>query len=75
MVNGWKVAAIIFMVLFILESASIVWLFKIGIDMDKDEMDCAMNICEDYSAYNFDIYSNMCYCYEGGEIFKEVYIK
>jgi len=75
MVNGWKVTAIIFIVLFILESLLIGWAYNYGTESIENETECSYNICDGYDSYYFDDYENVCYCYIDGEIEHQEYIK
>jgi hypothetical protein len=75
MVNGWKVTAIIFILLFIAETSFLIYALNLGIETEKNEYECAYNICGDYQSYNYDDYSDMCYCFENNEIVVERYIK
>ena len=61
----WKILAWTFIILFIVETASVVWLLKIGTDSIKREQQCEINVCGDaqYNSYYFDSPANMCYCY------------
>ena len=58
----WKILAIIFISLFVIESIFLVWIFKIGYNyIEKD--DKCYTICsmdEDYSSYWYE--NNLCYC-------------
>ena len=73
MVN-WKVIAIVFIVLFTLETGLIIWAFNVGTEMIDNEIECAYNICEDYQSYNYDDYESMCYCFEDNEIVSQEYM-
>jgi len=66
--NGWKVTAIIFIILFVLETAFIFWAWDLGATAIENENKCLANICADYSSYYYDGSNKMCYCYEGGDI-------
>lgn len=74
MVNGWKVVAIIFIILFILETASLVFFWRLGTNMIEKETECSVNVCQNYDAFAYDDYAQMCYCYTGNEIALEQYI-
>lgn len=75
MVNGWKITAIIFIVLFILEAALIVWAYQLAIEDVKNESDCAYNICYSYDAYTYNSEWKLCQCYEGERSVKTEYIR
>lgn len=78
--SGWKVVAIIFIILFIVETVGIIWIFKIGNDSINKENECAMDICQmgstynSFDAYQYDSMNNMCYCYKNREILKSKYM-
>ena len=67
-VNGWKVFSIVLLVIVILESCLIVYSISSALAGEERELDCAVNICSGYDSYNFDWYSDMCYCFLDGEI-------
>ena len=68
MVNGWKVTAIIFIILFIFETLLFVWLMSLGLGIIAKESECQINVCDDYDSYYYDDYDEICYCYTDGEI-------
>jgi hypothetical protein len=72
MVNGWKVTAIIFIILFILETLAFVGLLKIGYDEITNENKCSMNVCADYDSYQYN--TGICYCFDNGEIALQEYL-
>lgn len=68
MVNGWKVTAIIFIILFVLSVSSTIALIKIGLNQMEKEEQCS-DTCyslEENSSYYFDI--DTCYCLQGKDI-------
>jgi len=75
MTNGWKVTAIIFMILFILETLAFVGTIFLGVNMINKENECSYNICQGYEAFIYDDYSNVCSCYKQGEVVKQEYLK
>jgi len=72
--DGWKVVAIIFIVLFILETVGVIWLTSIGRGMIKRDYECQINTCDEYDSYLYDDDRRMCYCYTNGELLKQEYI-
>lgn len=68
MTDKWKVVAIIFIVLFILETAAIIFVIKLGIDEYDKETKCALEVCQDYDAYYYEL--DVCNCYTDGEALK-----
>ena len=77
MVNGWKVTAIIFILLFILQTALVVFFINLGMTMVENESECSVNICGDdkYDSYFYDDYEKICYCYTDGEITHQEFMK
>ena len=75
MVNGWKITAIVFIILFILQTLLFGLLIMWGIDSIEKEETCIYNVCDGYDSYAFDDYSNLCYCYENHEVVKQEYIR
>ena len=77
-VNGWwRVTTIILMVLLILGTIFVGWLYSIGTDSINKEMECSFNICGDdnkYDSYNYDMYGEVCYCYIDNEIEYQEYM-
>ena len=75
MVNKWKITAIIFITLFILETIFLVWAISYGTGILEKETECSINICADYEAFYFDDTENVCYCYLDNEIAHQEYVK
>ncbi len=73
-VNGWKVTAIIFIVLFILETIGFVGLMVWGTAILK-ESECIYNICSGADAYVYYESSEVCECYINHELIKSEYMK
>lgn len=72
MVNGWKVAAIVFFILFVLETIVFVWAWKVGIDIIEEENNaqlrknkCSIEACSGYESFYYDDASRLCECYVG----------
>ena len=72
--NVWRILAIIFIALFVIETIFLIWIFSVGTKMLKNENICAINICDlgsedtPYDSYYYDDYEEICYCYTGDEI-------
>lgn len=66
--NGWKVTAIIFIILFVLETVFIVWVMNLGMNEVNKEYNCAEVICKDYPVFYYDSRTGRCDCYEGDKI-------
>ena len=74
MVNGWKIVGITFIILFVLETIFIGYVFYLGSEIAAKEDECVYNICSNYDSYYFDEYNDICYCYVNHEIVKTEYI-
>lgn len=60
--NGWKITAIIFIILFLLETSMIVWGMVINAKEVKLTNRCYYEVCRDYEQ---GYYANgLCTCYE-----------
>jgi len=89
MVNGWKITAIIFIVLFVLETSYVVWAISSYIRESNfaEKMDnyCDYNVCggsseivgawEDSLWGYYDMDSNICRCNKGDRTIKEVFVE
>ena len=77
-VNGWKITAIIFMVLFITETIGIIYLAKVGQESINNKIKCSNDVCPIVGATSF-IYEDAiktCYCYnEQAEVIKQEVLK
>ncbi len=73
--NGWKITAIIFIVLFIVETSIVIWAIDSAYETMDNENECIYNICEDAESYRFDEYYNVCECYTDNELVKSEYMK
>lgn len=62
MVNKWKVVAIIFIILFFLETGFIIYAINIALEEEKDINLCYYTICNDYQDAWYE--NGVCYCYE-----------
>lgn len=70
----WKILAIIFMVLFALETAYFIWALSYTSDYYEKQSECAYNVCEGYEAYAYDESNKICYCYNDGEVEYQKYM-
>jgi len=77
--NHWKTIAIIFIILFILETILFIWLLSVGTSMVNKEAECSINICGeigDAVSYYYDDYEQICSCLDAdGETVKQQFIK
>ena len=70
----WKTIAIIFIVLFVIETIFFLYVWKSGTNYIELENQCLYNICEGYDSYSYDYYEEVCYCFTDGEIDKQQFI-
>ena len=68
MVNGWKVFAIILLIVVIAQSAFLGYSYYLGSEWLHNEEICSTNICSDtkYDSYLYDPELRKCYCYTNG---------
>lgn len=70
--KGWKTTAIIFIVLFTLETLFLGFMFKTGVDTINNENKCNVNVCsnlkETVTGYYYESSTNLCYCYNEKDI-------
>ena len=62
--SGWKVIAIVFLTLFIVQNGLLIWAYK---SVEKDDMntiECYYNVCSEYPEADFDIDTGVCSCYD-----------
>lgn len=62
MTNGWKVTAIVFIVITFLLGSLIVWAFHVASEEVKKTNECYWDFCSDYPHAEF--YDDVCYCYD-----------
>ena len=70
--TGWKTTAIIFIILFILETTFLVWVIVIGEKSIDKENECIFNVCSEGDSFSYDSVNEYCYCYKLGE--KDYYL-
>lgn len=69
-INGWKIVAIIFIVLFVLETIGVIWLLQIGTKEIDNRTKCSNEICSDSSYDSFSYANGICQCYSSGKVSK-----
>jgi len=75
--ESWKIIAIIFICLFILETLIFIYLWNEGTKAIENQNECAYNICDvgnTHEAYAYDEYLEICYCYKNGDIVHKEYM-
>lgn len=76
-INGWKVTAIIFIILFVLETAFFIFILNVGMNVIEDEIECS-DWCmetEEATSYLYFEENNLCQCYQSGEIIEQGFIE
>ena len=71
--NGWKITAIIFIVLFIAETVFIISAYNVGTESINNKLKCSNEICFNIEAdaFIYDSDTKTCSCYEGNDIVKQ----
>ena len=73
--NNWRVIAIIFIVLCILEALVIIYCYNLGTKMIDNDNECSFNTCSGYETYSYDMYSQICSCYVNNQKVFSTYLK
>lgn len=60
--NRWKIIAILFIILFLVENLFIVWTYYVGLQEENKVIDCYYDICGDYPEAYYE--SDVCICYD-----------
>lgn len=72
--NGWKIAAIILIIVMILENIAFFSVYHLGKEMIAKEQSCAVDICKAgtadnyYTGYYYEKGRDVCYCYNGLDV-------
>lgn len=76
-INGWKVTAIIFIVLFGISAIYISFMYDIGTTSLNNELQCSNEICynRDASSFKYEPIEKICQCYDGEKMFYMEYMK
>jgi regulatory protein YycI of two-component signal transduction system YycFG len=76
-VKKWKTIAIIFIILFVVETFLVILIYNKGVSMQDNRLKCSNEVCFniDASAFIYDDYTNECTCYNGEEIIQRTYLK
>ena len=62
---GWKILAIVFIVLFLIETSYLAWGLSLVITEEENTAECYYNICADYP--QADYANKVCNCYDYDE--------
>jgi len=60
--NHWKTVAIVFIILFAIETSFFIWSYKITITEERAIMECYYDICKDYPEAVKE--GDLCSCYD-----------
>lgn len=72
--TNWKAIAIVFIIIVILETLILGWVYNEGTKIIDNENLCSVDCFnEGGDAYSFDIYSNFCQCFKNKEEIKQSY--
>jgi hypothetical protein len=72
---NWKIIAIVFMSLFIVENLCIgYFMYEITEDIELENK-CVYDTCYDYPSYYYYDFTGLCECYDGNEVVKAEYLK
>jgi hypothetical protein len=69
--NTWKIIAIVFIILFAIETTYVIWATQLGYQTVDNDYNCAYDYCADYDTYNYDYYTKECLCFENHEVVKQ----
>lgn len=72
--NGWKITALIFIILFIVENLLFAYLFYLGIDIINKEETCK-GLCSTKQSDSFYLDGNICSCYLNGKFIHSEEVK
>lgn len=78
--NGcnWKALALTLLVIVIIETAFLFFIWNLGTEIIEQEDQCALEICDLYGdSKGYDAYyisEDICYCYVDGEVSHQEYI-
>ena len=72
--GAWRTAAIVFIILFLLQTFVIVYVMVEGEKILETEKQCQLNVCREYSAYYYASSDKMCYCYTDNQIVLNQYM-
>lgn len=77
MKNGWKITALIFILICLAETFMLFYAFNLATHSDANNIKCSNEICVPIksTAFNYDIATNTCTCYNNGEITHQEILK
>lgn len=63
--NRWMIVAVIFILLFVIETVVFIGMWTIGVAYVKGDEACGAKCYDLDAAYFYDNYREVCYCYKG----------
>lgn len=73
--NYWKIVGIVFIVLFVLETAFLVYAVKLGNESIEKETECSYDVCAYADAFIYYEDYGICECYVDNQVVLSKYIK
>jgi hypothetical protein len=76
-INKWKVVAIIFIILFTLETSLLYYAYNVGVETTQGRFKCSQEVCANINAdaFTYDDNTALCSCYSDNQIIKQVVMK
>ena len=79
-INGWKLTAIIFIILFILETSLLIWAINSNLNDFENENICSLEVCPSnsyiiYDSYYYEQWTKICECNINKELINNKYIR
>jgi regulatory protein YycI of two-component signal transduction system YycFG len=74
--NKWRTTAIVFIILFILETVFLAYCFNVGNETINNDVKCSNEVCfnKQATSYVYDDVNKLCKCYEHEKIiYQEVF--
>lgn len=59
---GWKILAIVFIVMFAAETIFVIWAWSLAIEEEKQLKECYYDICAEHPYAELD--GDICFCYD-----------
>ncbi|KKN76065.1 hypothetical protein LCGC14_0374550 [marine sediment metagenome] len=72
--NNWKTIGIVCIVLLVLETLLLIYVYNLGTDIIENENECVINVCRGYESYYYETTTKVCSCYNNNEIEYEEYL-
>ena len=62
--SGWKIIAVVFILLFLAETLFIIWGYHLVVNEEKKTMSCYYEVCKDYPDARYETQRSLCTCYD-----------